>query len=213
MPTMKNLTCMARPYSSKQIKLLLFDLGGVLVELGESLFPSSWILDGGKFELEDWFSSQTAIKFETGKISKYKFIDELKRDLNIKASTDQVLAAFTRWPQGLFPGTNDLLAELRVDYELAVLSNTNQIHEPILLNDFGLQDKFDYIFFSHLISCSKPNPQAFNHVLKALDLEPSEVLFFDDRWVNVQAAQNLGIRSFEVFSPRQIWQILKKQPL
>ena len=45
------------------IEVILFDLGGVLVELGESPVPSDWLPENDRFTLSDWFLSDTAISF------------------------------------------------------------------------------------------------------------------------------------------------------
>lgn len=190
--------------SNDPIKLVLFDLGGVLVQLGDELFPSSWFSVVQEFGLRHWFSSPAAIEFETGLISTKEFIDELKQSLSISAPYSEVLAAFRTWPKGLYPGTDMLLTRLKADYQVAVLSNSNEIHEPILMKEFGLETHLDNIFFSHLIGHSKPNPKAFNHVLDALDFMPAEVIFFDDNLSNVRAAQSLGMQAYQVFSPLDV---------
>lgn len=190
--------------SNKSIKLVLFDLGGVLIELGDELFPREWFSEGQKFGLVEWFSSPHAIKFETGSISAKEFISELKQYLSITASDKDVLAAFEKWPKGLFPSTDSLLKRLKADYQVAVLSNSNEIHEPIIMKNFGLEDRVDEIFFSHLIGHSKPSKESFNYVLTSLDVKPSEVMFFDDSASNVAAAQNLGIQAFKVSNPNDV---------
>ncbi len=183
---------------------MLFDLGGVLIELGDELFPSSWFPENQRFGLVEWFSSSDAIKFETGLISTKEFICRLKNHLSLKASNKEVLAAFEKWPKGLFSSTDRLLNRLKTDYQLAVLSNSNEIHEPIIMKEFGLESRVDDVFFSHLIGHSKPSQEAFNHVLISLNFKPSEVMFFDDSLSNVKAAQHLGMQAFQVSSPRDV---------
>jgi len=186
---------------NEQIKLVLFDLGGVLVELGAELFPSSWISGGQTFGLDEWFKSQAAIDFETGLVSGSEFISELKQSLSLKVASHDILAAFAAWPQGLSEGSDELLERLKVDYRVAVLSNSNEIHEPILLHEFGLASQVDDIFFSHLIGYSKPNLEAYNYVLNALNVQANEVIFFDDNEANVHAAKKLGMKAYQMFSP------------
>jgi HAD superfamily hydrolase (TIGR01509 family) len=190
--------------SSNQIKLVLFDLGGVLVELGDQLFPKSWIPDNQNYELKEWLSSETAIKFETGLISSSEFVSELKRTLSIMVSEHEIYTAFKSWPKRLFPDTDRLIERLKSDYRVAVLSNSNEIHEPIIMRDFELDSRIDDVFFSHLIGYSKPSHEAFNCVLTNLGFEPKEVIFFDDSEVNVLAAQSLGIQAYLVSNPMEV---------
>ncbi len=196
--------------NNNDVKLIIFDLGGVLVELGEQLFPSSWMPNNADFGLDEWFASSVAASFETGKISTQTFISELKQSLSIKASDEEVLTAFEYWPKGLLPHADELLRRLKVNYKLAVLSNTNEVHEPRLLNGFDLQSKVDDIFFSHKIGYSKPDPAAFDYVLKSLDVRPNEVVFFDDNMTNVLAARALGILAYQVSSPLAINEIMSR---
>jgi len=194
--------------NNADIKLILFDLGGVLVELGREIFPKSWFPEDQSFGLEEWFSSDAAIQFETGLISPTEFIRELKQALSLNAPDHQVRAAFELWPKGFFETTDELLNRLKADYELAVLSNSNEIHEPILMQRFGLQSRVDHIFFSHLIGYSKPSLEAYTHVLKTLNFEPYEVMFFDDNQSNVAAAKSLGIQAYQVFSPVEVMRLV-----
>jgi len=197
--------------NSEQIKLILLDLGGVLVELGDELFPSSWFSEGKAFGLKEWFSSETALEFETGLISTEKFISELKRSLDLTASYKEIFTAFQKWPKGLFPSSNELIHRLKADYEVAVLSNSNEIHEAILMQEFGLERQIDNIFFSHLIGCSKPHKAAFQHVLATLKFEPNEVIFFDDNSTNVLAARSIGMQAYQAFSPKDVSKHLAAQ--
>ena len=64
--------------------IILFDLGGVLVELVGSPFP----LNEGRHQssLADWFQSETAQRFELGKISSDAFVQKVKLELDIDAT-------------------------------------------------------------------------------------------------------------------------------
>jgi len=190
--------------NNNEIKLILFDLGGVLVELGESMFPESWLPDGASFCLNDWFSSNIALQFETGLMPTHSFIKNLKQQLSLDASEAAVLTAFREWPVGLIEGTDQLLERLEKDYRIAVLSNSNETHEPRIMRDFALQSRIDDVFFSHRIGYSKPSKEAYLHVLNVLDFKANEVMFFDDNANNVKAAKALGMHAFVVNSPRDV---------
>jgi putative hydrolase of the HAD superfamily len=75
---------------------------------------------------------------------------------------------------------------------LACLSNSNEVHWHE-----SLTTPFDHAFSSHLIGAIKPDPEAFEYVLEALDVAPSAVLFFDDALSNVESARRLGIESYQ----------------
>ena len=180
------------------IDLILFDLGGVLVDTSGDPLPSHWFPPGRTSGLAQWFAAPAARAFELGEISSADFTRALKDDLGIDASEEAILDRFTHWPRGLFPGAARLLERLRRTHTLAVLSNTNAAHWPRLIDDFGLADYCDHLFASHLIGKAKPDPEAFRHVLEALGTEPGRILFFDDKAENVTTAVGMGFQGVQV---------------
>ncbi|WP_170131943.1 HAD family hydrolase [Arenicella xantha] len=191
------------------IKLILFDLGGVLVELGPSPLPSDWLHHASpSFSVKEWFSSPSATHFERGLCTPMEFATALKSELGITASRRDILSAFKDWPRGLMPGVTTLLEQLAPHYRLAVLSNSNEIHWPQLSQELGLQHYMEQLYSSHLLHKSKPDPAIFQQVLNELSLVPEQVLFFDDNQHNIDSAQALGIRSHLVNGPQEIRHIL-----
>jgi len=194
---------------SRTIEWILFDLGGVLVDLRPTPFPESWLPDGQTFDSIDWFRSNTAVQFECGTLSPQVFADSLKRELGLDVDTATIIAEFTRWPIGLRPGAGALLGILRQHCRLAALTNTNALHWPRLVNEFRLPDYFSEIFASHQLQMIKPDPQIFHHVMGALSCAAENILFFDDNPDNVAAAAALGIHSCRVTAIEQIENCLR----
>ncbi len=193
-----------------KINAILFDLGGVLVELGDSPFPREWIGKNETFGSAEWFSSPQATDFECGRISVSEFLRAIKFQLGLSASEAEIRRSFTAWPIGLYSGTEALLRCLATNYKLAILSNTNPLHEPILLNDFGLRDMVDRIYFSHQLGLAKPAPEVYLHVLENLALEPHQVLFLDDNLINVKSAAELGIHAHQVYGLADVKRVIKE---
>ncbi len=185
-------------------KLILLDLGGVLIKLGDDLFPKHWLSSSPSFTLKEWFNSDTARQFETGAISADEFLRRLKNDLQLNQSVEKIGLAFNDWLQGLYPETEDVLQSLAQRYQLAVLSNTNALHEQIILQKYRLDHLVSDMFFSHQIGLAKPDAAAFEHVLNALSVAPSDVIFFDDNHANIEAAKGLGMQAHQVNSALEI---------
>lgn len=183
--------------------IILFDLGGVLIELSEHAIPTSW-LKSKSFNSSDWFQSPTAMQFEKGQISAVEFANALIDELDLEVSSHQVITAFTAWPKGIFPQVPKILNTLKNDYKLAVLSNSNELHWPRILNEFKLSQYMDAMFSSHLIKLAKPDVLAFEHVLDSMTVSPEKVLFFDDNPLNISAAKKLGIESILVNNALEI---------
>lgn len=177
-----------------QIKVLLFDIGGVLVELGGMNTVFEWTRNKYDHDemMERWLLSPSVRLFESGNSNKSDFALGVINELELPVSESEFIEEFLKWPSKVFDGVKELLVELSSRFMLASLSNTNELHWPILKNDFQLIDLFEENFPSHLTGYMKPDAEAFEAVLDDLDVNPDEILFFDDSPRNVAAARELG---------------------
>jgi glucose-1-phosphatase len=123
---------------------------------------------------------------------------------------EELLAYFSFWPKGLFPGTKALIGRILPHYSRAIFSNTNELHWPRLMTEMELEGRFDYYFASFQIKMAKPDPAAFRHVIEALSREPSEILFLDDTQMNVDAARLVGMKAERVCGIGQVEKILSE---
>jgi len=183
--------------ASTAIQAVIFDVGGVLVELGGLEIFRGW--SGGAMSDDEiwhlWLGSPAVRAFERGQIEAEAFARELVEELQLPISREHFLSAFAAWPKGLLPGAEDLLDRLRSGLERATLSNTNALHWPRALDEMGLGRLFDRHFPSHETGRIKPDAEAFHHVADALGLAPSAILFLDDTRINVAAARDAGLQA------------------
>ena len=184
---------------TNQIQVVLFDLGGVLIELTGVPIMMSWSKDAGTPERlwAQWLASPAVRAFETGRLSPQDFAAQLIAEMALPVQPEAFVEAFTAWPKGLFPGAIDLIERIPSHYTRAALSNSNALHWPRIMRDMGLDRVFDHAFASHLIGKLKPDPEVFEHVVEALDCDPAAVLFMDDNRLNVEAAQAVGMQAVE----------------
>ncbi len=179
---------------------IVFDLGGVLIELSGvdrmlELLQHQLTVD----ELwTRWLTSPAVHQFETGQIDADRFATTLFTEFGITIDAAQFIAEFTSWPQGLYPGTTDLLQQLAPHYQLACLTNTNALHWPRICDEMGVLEHFAVHFASHETGMLKPHPEVFVHLLDALGYAPERILFLDDNTLNVEAAQAAGISAYRV---------------
>lgn len=169
---------------------LLFDVGGVLVELGPHPLPAEY-----QIPIDACIESKVADKFERGKIDREAFARGIISEFGIDADAGALLEHFRLWPTAPFPGVLDLLACLRNCFSIAILSNTNELHWRRFEEEFGLLACCDRAFGSHLIGLMKPEAEIFSHVCEALDAAPEKILFFDDNEANVAAARAGGMQA------------------
>jgi HAD superfamily hydrolase (TIGR01509 family) len=68
----------------------------------------------------------------------------------------------------------------------------------------------DYYFASFQIKIAKPDPAAFQYVFNAMSCKPSEILFLDDKRMNVDAARRVGMKAERVNGIGQVKKILSE---
>ncbi len=204
---------MTEPASARgliPIDVVLFDAGGVLVELSGMETLLGWL--GNRFTVEQlwvrWLRSKAVREFETGLLPADEFAAAVTREFGLEIEPQLFLESFAAWPLGLYPGALELLARIPARYRRALLSNSNALHWPRVSNEMGLGAAFDHRFVSHLTGKIKPDAAAFADVVESLECAPAQVLFLDDNTLNVQAAQSFGMHAARVQGPREAQRVL-----
>ncbi|MUN37303.1 HAD family hydrolase [Actinomadura litoris] len=95
----------------------------------------------------------------------------------------------------LNPGTLTVLDDLAArDVPLALLSNApRELARDIDGRPWSA--RFRRRFYSADLNLTKPDPRIYRHVADALAVPPAELVFVDDRQVNVDAARDAGLRA------------------
>ena len=181
--------------AATRVDAILFDLGGVLIELAGVEQMLAWCPDlAGIDDLwRKWLRSPAVRRYETGGATRDAFADEIIREFALPVGAAEFLDAFAGWPRALFPGATALLSELAPRYRLASVSNTNEYHWERFRREWSLDAHFHHNFPSHQVGKLKPDAEYFRHVIEALDVPAERVLFVDDNALNVEAAGRLGI--------------------
>ncbi len=182
-----------------EIEAVVFDMGGVLIELG----PLTEILGPQPSLAEDelwarWLASPTVRDFEMGRSSPEEFGCRLVDELGIPVTGAEMVARFEAWPKGLMPGAAQLVRDLADRVETAVLSNTNAMHWESQVDAAIMQGLFDRRFLSFELGLAKPDATMFRRVVDDLGVEAAAVLFLDDNQINVDGAAAIGITACRV---------------
>lgn len=192
---------------SSKIRNIIFDLGGVLLNINPllSLIEFAKLSGTGAEELRFRLANEHVFeKFDTGSLSPAEFRSDLCRIMNFPLSDEEVDRA---WNILLldFPAERvKLLQQLRENYSVFLLSNTNIIHFRKYTQDFyetyGIQmtDLFDKLFLSFEIGMHKPDAGIYSFVLQNAGLKPSECIFIDDSKANIEAAEQQGISGIHI---------------
>ncbi|MCO4786141.1 HAD family hydrolase [Marinomonas atlantica] len=184
-----------------EIKVILFDLGNVLVDLGikEDFAKVFQINTDSESHLwEMWLKSPSVKAFDSGQIPLKLFVERLLEETGNSIDSKTFTENFINWPKGLFSGALELVERIPAQYHLAVLSNTNDAHWGKLMDEMGLSGLFHSYFASHQTGLVKPDLDAFDHVINELGVEPSKILFLDDNQINVDVAITMGMQAEQV---------------
>jgi len=192
-------------------KVILFDLGGVLVGSAGRIAVRALLPSMSEHEvLERWLRSRAVNLFERGQIPSGTFATEIIEEWGLRLTESEFLESFAAWATGLVDGAETLVRSLRRRHLVACLSNTNAIHWARMPE---LRELFDYCFASHLTGFMKPDREAYEHALRELRVAASSVYFFDDLLPNVVAARTVGINAFCVRGFADVLPVLRAQGL
>jgi putative hydrolase of the HAD superfamily len=186
-----------QPIRVGPVRVVLFDVGGVLVQLSGVATVLSWVADRWTpAEVwRRWLQSPAVRAFETGRTDADTFAADLVAELELGVQPALFLESFAGWPTGLYPGAHELVARIPAHFTRALLSNSNALHWPRVLDDFGLGALFEHRFVSHLTGRIKPDRDAFDHVVSSLGCDAASVFFLDDNLMNVEAARAAGMEA------------------
>jgi putative hydrolase of the HAD superfamily len=195
-------------------RVVLFDLGGVVVELGGVEELGALVGESREEEIwRRWLECPWVRSFERGQCSEGEFARGMVEAWSLPLAPDEFLETFQRWPRGLLPGAEALLRELSGRVHRACFSNTNAFHIDHQLDAFRIRELFDEHFFSNRIGLVKPDREAYEHVVDALACPPQEILFLDDNHINVDGARAVGLDAHRVQGVEAARQVLEDREI
>lgn len=183
---------------ASEIKVILFDLGRVLVDFDHKRAAQRISAFCPKTALEIYnlfFESQVTVAFEAGKITPENFYREVKNMLNLKLSYESFVPI---WNDIFFLSPKNrsvfrLANSLRAYYKTAMLSNINALHYEYVKKNFPVFGAFDEVFLSFELGAIKPDKKIYEQVISKLQVSPREIFYTDDRPELVESAKSLGI--------------------
>ena len=186
------------------IKNIIFDLGGVILNLDNQRTEAAFTSLGVK-DIRSYFGHGHAASFfkeyEVGRIDDRQFIDSIRDLTGLSVPDQSIIDGWNALLLDFPPERIQLLKQLRKNYRLFLFSNTNALHlnslQQIYVNTFGggaLEDHFERTYYSHLLGMRKPDAASFEHILRENQLNSAETMFVDDAIVNVEGAEQVGMR-------------------
>ena len=187
---------------------LLFDLGRVVLDIDFSKAIGCWAAHAG-CEPSDirarYVRDDSYRHHETGRISDAEYFESLRASLGIRITDAQFLEGWNAIFAGEMPGIADLLQRAASRVPLYAFSNTNQPHVDHFSQVYaGLLGHFREIYLSSTIGLRKPDQAAYAHVVDAIGVPASRILFFDDLAENIEGARACGLMAVHVRSSADV---------
>jgi epoxide hydrolase-like predicted phosphatase len=190
------------------VEALIFDLGNVVIDIDfERVFKKwSFYSNVPVEEMRAAFHIDAAYEqHERGEIEGVDYHQHLEKTLEMKLSYAQFCEGWNDIMVGPIGDTVQLLASLRGRVPLYALSNANTLHKHYWEKTFcAALSHFDQVFVSSDMGCRKPEPAIYLLALERINIEPENVIFFDDLAINVEAARALGMTAVQVQSPLDV---------
>ena len=189
------------------ISTLIFDLGGVIVDLDLAKCIQNF-KDLGLENIEQYLSNfgqkDFFMQFEKGQIGIPAFRNEIRKLAGIELTDAQIDEAWCSFLTQIPVEKLHLLSELKKKYRLLMLSNTNPLHiQTAVAAEFSktgktMQDFFDKCYLSYEMGMVKPDVEIFEALLADAQVKAEECLFLDDGKKNIDTAAALGIQTYWV---------------
>lgn len=194
------------------IRNIVFDLGGVLIDLDRDRavreLEALGLLTAGKL-LDLYRQAGPFLELETGRITAGAFYDMLRSECDAGTTDVQIQEAFNSFLEDLPIQRLHTLRRLKAaGFRVLALSNTNPVMYNSRIAEFfrqeglSINDYFDGIVTSFQEGCCKPDPKIFHILINRYSLIPSQTLYLDDGEANCRAAEKAGLHTLHVTPER-----------
>jgi 2-haloalkanoic acid dehalogenase type II len=184
------------------IKAIIFDFWGTLVSTGiySPVKQVRWIL-GLRMPFSEYI-----IKFEEAfMLKKFNSLAEAFENVcnafDVEPNKEVIDKLIGIWNKNRllaqpFEESVNVLEELKKNYRLTLVSNTNCFSIEPVMEKFNLRDYFDAVVLSYEVGMLKTNPKMFELVLKKLRLKKEDVVMVGDSIASdIKGAEAAGIKA------------------
>ena len=190
-----------------QYKNIIFDLGNVLVKLNpEGCIGAFKAIGMG--ELVDSNPQSEGMKLMSklgvGMITTEEFCEAARKLTGTDVTNGEIIDAANKMLVEIPDEKKERLLQLKkAGYRLFLLSNTIDVHWDYCVDHlfpyqkYGVEDYFEQCFLSQRMHLAKPNARIYEEVIRQANIHPDETLFIDDLKENCEAAEKLGIHTFQ----------------
>ena len=189
------------------IKNIIFDFGGILIHIDYRRTESALqALVGSDFTFAQLTPDQKLFfdKYEMGKINTETFLWNIQHHFGKQLDPRDIIDAWNAMLIGIPRASLDFLLEMRQQYNVYLMSNTNELHlawvSAHLKEEHGVEDwdirYFDQTYYSHKMGLKKPSKEIFLRILAEHKLDAAETIFIDDLPENLVPPRELGLVTY-----------------
>jgi glucose-1-phosphatase len=198
--------------SRRTIKAFFFDIGGVLVRVdsSRSIQKIAEALGVSIEQVKQGMTRELLNDYEKGKMTSNQFYEQLL--INYGSSKNMDMETFkSYWLEVLFPKTRSVAFLQRAvkDFPAWLLSNTNDFHYDLMMQDFPFMKWVSGGTYSFMVGSMKPEPLIYELAIKKSGFRPEQILFIDDLEANVLAACDQGINCIQYVDYMSFCETLK----
>ncbi|MDR2235075.1 MAG: HAD family phosphatase [Chryseobacterium sp.] len=185
-----------------EIKNIIFDFGGVLMDWNPRYFFKDYFKDDEKMEyfLEHIAQDEWNIEQDRGRSLAEGTAIQIKK---FPEWEKEIKAYYDNWTVMLKSDIPHHVAILRklanTDYHLFGLTNWSAETFPYALENYDFFQLFDgKIVVSGTEKLIKPDPKIWHILLERYNLQAGESVFIDDNPKNIEAARSLGFHTIQI---------------
>ena len=187
------------------IEAVVFDVGGVLVDVDFKLAFAHWSERSGvpvdaiatRFKVDAAYEAH-----ERGELDGRQYFATLRTSLGIDLPDHDFEAGWNAIFKGVYLGAGELLASIAQRRPVYLFSNTNALHYDCWSKLYPqLITPVTKVFCSQEIGLRKPSVASFEKVCALMRVVPQRVAFFDDLPENIDGARQYGWKAFHVAAP------------
>ncbi|MCA6085378.1 HAD family hydrolase [Candidatus Endomicrobiellum agilis] len=198
------------------IKIAVFDLGNVIFKFDLSKFTKAYLKKTRRRKVNDFDElisvySDVAYSYEKGNMSSLDFYNAMAKRTEYSGAYNEFSAIWNDIFKPI-PETIKIVTSLVQNYQIAVLSNTNELHFNYLKECYpDIFLLFNKFFLSYEMHLRKPEDEIFKRVVRYYGILPSEMFYVDDIKENVESARNNGINAHLFTDQLELTRQLKSQ--
>ena len=172
------------------IKNVIFDLGKVLIDYDFDIFFGEIDYKPGERNLDEGLDP--IVNFESGKISKIEFLEQMKKVYDFSLSLEKFEKIWTEVFSEM-GNMLDLARKVSDNYKVYIFSNTDELHFPYIWRKFPKLHFFkENLMLSYELDSVKPDKKIYQNAIEKFSIVPEESIFIDDRPINIKVAQEFG---------------------